>query len=79
MRSVPDQIAPFISRDWSSLGTDGFGMSDTRPALRRHFHVDAASVVVRVLERLAAVGEMDPGAPGLARKRYHLVHDGPAH
>jgi pyruvate dehydrogenase E1 component len=79
MRSVPDQIAPFISRDWSSLGTDGFGMSDTRPALRRHFHVDAASVVVRVLERLAAVGEMDPGAPGLAKKRYHLVHDGPAH
>ncbi len=72
MRSVPDQIAPFISRDWSSLGTDGFGMSDTRAALRRHFHVDAASVVVRVLERLAAVGKMDPGAPGLARKRYHL-------
>jgi pyruvate dehydrogenase E1 component len=72
MRSVPDQIAPFISRDWSSLGTDGFGMSDTRAVLRRHFHVDAASVVVRVLERLAAVGEMDPGAPGLAKERYHL-------
>ena len=72
MRSVPDQIEPFIRRDWSSLGTDGFGMSDTRAALRRHFHVDAASIVVRVLERLVAVGQGDPGAPELARKRYRL-------
>ena len=37
MRAVPDQIAPFVAGDWSSLGTDGFGLSDTRAALRRHF------------------------------------------
>jgi pyruvate dehydrogenase E1 component len=72
MRSVPDQIAPFISRDWSSLGTDGFGTSDTRAALRRHFHVDAASIVVRVLECLARQAQVDPASPGLARQRYQL-------
>jgi pyruvate dehydrogenase E1 component len=70
MRAVPDQIAPFVRSDWSSLGTDGFGMSDTRPALRRHFEVDAGSIVVRVLERLARQAQVDPGSPGLAKQRY---------
>ncbi|HUZ27461.1 MAG TPA: pyruvate dehydrogenase (acetyl-transferring), homodimeric type, partial [Streptosporangiaceae bacterium] len=46
MRAVPDQIAPWVPGEWSSLGTDGFGVSDTRAALRRHFHVDAESVVL---------------------------------
>jgi pyruvate dehydrogenase E1 component len=72
MRAVPDQIAPFVRGDWSSLGTDGFGLSDTRPALRRHFRVDAASIVVRALERLARQAQVDPGSPGLAMKRYRL-------
>jgi pyruvate dehydrogenase E1 component len=72
MRAVPDQIAPFVRDDWTSLGTDGFGMSDTRTALRRHFHVDAASIVVRVLQRLARQAQVDPASPGLARQRYQL-------
>jgi pyruvate dehydrogenase E1 component len=72
MRAVPDQIAPFVRDDWTSMGTDGFGMSDTRTALRRHFHVDAASIVVRVLERLARQAQVDPASPGLARQRYQL-------
>ena len=42
MRAVPDQIARWVPGDYSSLGTDGFGLSDTRGALRRYFHVDAA-------------------------------------
>jgi pyruvate dehydrogenase E1 component len=75
MRAVPDQIAPFVRDDWSSMGTDGFGMSDTRAALRRHFHVDAASIVVRVLERLARRAQVDPASPGLARQRYRLGLD----
>ena len=78
MRAVPDQIAPFVRSDWSSLGTDGFGMSDTRPALRRHFQVDAGSIVVRVLERLARQAQVDPGSPGLAKQRYHLDPEIPA-
>ena len=56
MRAVPDQIAPFVDADWSSLGTDGFGLSDTRTALRRHFGVDPASIVARVLELLGKAG-----------------------
>ncbi|HVU71978.1 MAG TPA: pyruvate dehydrogenase (acetyl-transferring), homodimeric type [Mycobacteriales bacterium] len=77
MRSVPDQIAPWIpdpSR-WTSLGTDGFGRSDTRAALRRHFHVDAESIVVAVLHKLAATGEVKSDAPAEAISRYQLRDD----
>ena len=56
MREGPDQIAPFVPEDWSSLGADGFDLSDTRAALRRHFVVDAPSIALRVVERLATRG-----------------------
>ncbi|WP_169979888.1 pyruvate dehydrogenase (acetyl-transferring), homodimeric type [Microbispora sp. H10836] len=72
MRAVPDQIAPFVRGTWSSLGTDGFGRSDTRGALRRHFKVDAPSIVLRVLEQLVARGEMDDSVPGRAFETYRL-------
>jgi pyruvate dehydrogenase E1 component len=70
MRAVPDQIAPFVDAEWSSLGTDGFGLSDTRTALRRHFRVDPPSIVVRVLEQLARQGQLDPTAPAKAIELY---------
>ena len=72
MRAVPDQIAPFVPAEWSSLGTDGFGMSDTRSALRRHFRVDAASIVLEVLEALARQHMIHAGLPGQAIERYGL-------
>ncbi|MEV0629453.1 pyruvate dehydrogenase (acetyl-transferring), homodimeric type [Nonomuraea wenchangensis] len=72
MRSVPDQIAPFVPAPWSSLGTDGFGHSDTRGALRRHFHIDGPSIVLRVLTQLADRGELDACAPGKAVELYRL-------
>ncbi len=53
MRAVPDQVAPWLAGRLTSLGTDGFGLSDTREALRRHFEVDAEAVVQAVLWRLA--------------------------
>ena len=59
MRAVPDQISRFVGADYVSLGTDGFGRSDTRPNLRRFFEIDAANVVVAVLDRLAAAGTLD--------------------
>ena len=59
MRAVPDQIAQFVPGDYSSLGTDGFGLSDTRTALRQHFKVNAAWIVLRVVERLIERGELD--------------------
>src|SRR6185436_18450885 len=50
--AVQDQIAPWVPGEFASLGTDGFGLSDTRGALRRHFKVDAASITVRALAAL---------------------------
>ncbi len=56
LRAVPDQVSRFIERPFLSLGTDGFGRSDARPALRSHFEVDAAHVVVGVLSELLRQG-----------------------
>jgi len=58
MRAVPDQISRWVPRSWMSLGTDGFGRSDTREALRRFFEVDGAHVVIAVLSQLAAEGQV---------------------
>jgi pyruvate dehydrogenase E1 component len=57
-RGVPDQISRWVPGPWQSLGTDGFGFADTRPAARRFFQVDAESIVVAVLRELAARGEV---------------------
>ncbi len=53
MKAVPDQVARFAPRPFVALGTDGYGFSDTRAALRRHFEVDAPSIVIAVLQSLA--------------------------
>ncbi|MGQ4516166.1 pyruvate dehydrogenase (acetyl-transferring), homodimeric type [Streptomyces sp. DW26H14] len=72
MRQVPDQISQWVEQDWSSLGTDGFGLSDTRDAARRHFGVDPQSVVVAALAQLARRGEVKPQRVAEARERYGL-------
>nr|WP_312879806.1 pyruvate dehydrogenase (acetyl-transferring), homodimeric type [Actinomadura luteofluorescens] len=72
MRAVPDQIAPWVHGDYTSLGTDGFGFSDTRAAARRFFNVDAASIVLAVLTRLARHGEIKPETLAEAIQRYQL-------
>jgi pyruvate dehydrogenase E1 component len=53
MRLVPDQIAPWVPGGLMTLGTDGFGRSDTRARLRRFFEVDAESTVIATLYALA--------------------------
>ena len=60
MAMVPDQVSRWVGRPFQTLGTDGFGRSDTRSALRRFFDVDAGHVVVAVLAALAEVGDVDP-------------------
>nr|WP_243719400.1 pyruvate dehydrogenase (acetyl-transferring), homodimeric type [Actinomadura sp. KC06] len=75
MRAVPDQIAPWVHADFTTLGTDGFGFSDTRAAARRFFHVDAASIVLAVLTRLARHGEVKPETLQQAIERYRLNED----
>jgi len=59
MKIVPDQIAPWVPGGLTTLGTDGFGRSDTRKALRRFFEVDAESIVIATLHALAAKGQVE--------------------
>ncbi|NBQ01268.1 MAG: pyruvate dehydrogenase (acetyl-transferring), homodimeric type [Actinobacteria bacterium] len=72
MRTVQDQIAPWIKQNFASLGTDGFGLSDTRGALRRHFKVDAESIVVGALSQLANQGKISPKVVKKAIEKYQL-------
>jgi pyruvate dehydrogenase E1 component len=59
VRAVPELIAPFLEGRLLALGTDGFGRSDTRKALRRFFEIDAEHVTVAALYCLAERGEID--------------------
>jgi pyruvate dehydrogenase E1 component len=72
MRAVQDQISPWIPNDFYALGTDGFGLSDTRGALRRHFKVDAESIAVATLARLAQAGEVKASVVTEAINKYRI-------
>jgi len=72
MRALPDLVRQWVPAPFTSLGTDGFGLSDTRPAVRRHFNVDAESVTVAALESLAARGELDRGVVAEAAAKYRI-------
>ena len=74
-KSVPDQISRFVDRSFSVLGTDGFGFSDTRDALRRHFEIDAGHIVVAVLSALAADGALERGVVSAAIERFGIDAD----
>ncbi len=58
MKIIPDQIAPWVPGGLMSLGTDGFGRSDTRKQLRRFFEVDAESIVIATLYQLSQKGSV---------------------
>jgi pyruvate dehydrogenase E1 component len=75
MRAVPDQIARWIPGPYVSLGTDGFGRSDTRAALREFFEVDAKHIVVATLAALAESGDIKPEAVAEAIERYGIDPD----
>ncbi len=72
MRQVQDQIQPWVPGEYASLGTDGFGLSDTRGALRRHFKVDPWSIVLRTLTELARRGEVKREVLRECIERYRL-------
>jgi len=59
MKVVPDQLAPWLTGRLVTLGTDGFGRSDNREHLRRHFEVNAESIAGAALSRLAREGKFD--------------------
>ena len=59
MKAVPDQLAPWLRERLVSLGTDGFGRSDNREHLRRHFEINAEAIAAATLSRLAREGKFD--------------------
>ena len=71
-RAVQELVRPWVPGDFASLGTDGFGLSDTRGALRRHFHIDAESIAFQALRGLASRGDVDDKVPGQAFASYRL-------
>ncbi|GAB3350800.1 pyruvate dehydrogenase (acetyl-transferring), homodimeric type [Modestobacter lapidis] len=73
MKAVPDLLAPYVPGGLASLGTDGFGLSDTRPALRRHFRIDAESIVVKTLAQLANRGEVERSVVRDAVEKYQIA------
>jgi len=77
VRAVPDQVARWMPRPFLSLGTDGFGRSDTREVLRRFFEVDAAHLVVAALGSLESDGAVRQGTTSAAVAAYGIDPDAP--
>ncbi|MFA5083422.1 MAG: pyruvate dehydrogenase (acetyl-transferring), homodimeric type, partial [Hydrogenophilaceae bacterium] len=77
MRAFPDQIRPYVQRRYVSLGTDGFGRSDSREALRRFFEVDRYYVTLAALKALADEGTIPAAKAAEAIKKYGLDADRP--
>jgi pyruvate dehydrogenase E1 component len=59
MRTVPDQIRAWVTADYVTLGTDGFGRSDARAPLRQHFEVDRNFIALAALKALADSNRID--------------------
>ncbi|HEV8653625.1 MAG TPA: pyruvate dehydrogenase (acetyl-transferring), homodimeric type [Actinomycetes bacterium] len=72
MKAVPDQISRWVPGPYAILGTDGFGRSDTRPALRRHFRIDPENIAVAVLYELALSGRVERETVAKAIKRFEI-------
>jgi pyruvate dehydrogenase E1 component len=75
IKSYADQVRGFIKTSYRVLGTDGFGRSDSRANLRRHFEVDYAYIVVAALYELAQRGEIDKSVVSEAIKRFDIQAD----
>ena len=78
VRAWPQLIAEYIDARYVTLGTDGFGRSDTRNALRRFFEVDRHQVVLAALQALVREGRCERSVMGDAVRRYGLSSDAPA-
>ncbi|MGI8703322.1 MAG: transketolase-like TK C-terminal-containing protein, partial [Candidatus Limnocylindrales bacterium] len=77
VKAVPDQISRWVPGPWRSLGTDGFGRSDTRENLRRFFGVDAAHIAFAALAELARCGRLEPAAVSVAVGELELDPEAP--
>jgi pyruvate dehydrogenase E1 component len=77
MRAFPDQIRQWVPRSYRTLGTDGFGRSDYRKALRRFFEIDRHYVAVAALKELADAGAVEPSRVQEAIERYEIDPETP--
>src|SRR5262249_40492552 len=76
-RSVPDMVGRWVRPPFVPLGTDGFGRSDTREALRRHFETDAGHIVVATLSALGQQGLVEPGTVKRAIEEFSIDPEAP--
>jgi pyruvate dehydrogenase E1 component len=72
MRSVADQIRQWVAAPYVTLGTDGFGRSDARAPLRRHFEVDRNFIALAALKSLADANQIDQGTVALALNKLGI-------
>lgn len=78
MKNYADQVRAFIpAQSYKVLGTDGFGRSDSRENLRRHFEVNAGYVVVAALNELAKRGEVEKSVVAAAIKKFDIDTEKP--
>ena len=78
MTLLPDQIQKWIPGSYTTLGTDGYGRSDGRSALRDHFEVDSRYIVLATLNALCDQGEIDQKIILLAMKKFKINTKKPA-
>jgi pyruvate dehydrogenase E1 component len=72
MKAIPDLVSPWVPGGLTTLGTDGFGRSDTRANLRRFFEIDAESIVVATLHALVRKGEVKGEAAAKAIRELNI-------
>ncbi|HXY94256.1 MAG TPA: pyruvate dehydrogenase (acetyl-transferring), homodimeric type, partial [Acidimicrobiia bacterium] len=77
MKAMPDGVGRFVPKPFTVLGTDGYGFSDTRTALRRHFEVDAPNIVVATLQGLAQTDALKDEIVHEAIVRFDIDPDKP--
>jgi pyruvate dehydrogenase E1 component len=73
VRAVPDLIRPWVRSRYVTLGTDGFGRSDTRKALRKFFEIDSRNIALAAIKALADEGTVDPSMTEKCLARYGLL------
>ncbi|MBP1608991.1 MAG: 2-oxo-acid dehydrogenase subunit, homodimeric type [Acidobacteria bacterium] len=72
MKAVPDMIRPWVKQPYVTLGTDGFGRSDTREALRRYFEVDSEHIAVAALHALSQAGRVSKKKVAQAIREFNI-------
>jgi pyruvate dehydrogenase E1 component len=79
VRAYPQLIAAYVEAPFTALGTDGFGRSDTRAALRSFFEVDAGHVVVAALAALVTEGSVtqETVAEAIVKYAIDVAHEAP--